>query len=844
MDNIDFKDLLPLVSKPSRYLGTEVNSIHKDVDKVDVKIALAFPDVYEVGMSHQGLQILYHILNNIPYVAAERVYAPWGDMEELLRKRGFPIFSLESNLPLREFDIIGFSIQYDLSYTNILNMMDLAGIPIWASERDERFPLIMAGGPCAFNPEAVSDFLDVILIGDGEEAVPEIADIYRNWKMGEKKGGKTGLLHGLKDIKGVYVPSFFDISYNSDGAVNDIIPKVAGYSKVEKRIVADLNNVPYPDKPIVPFMRIVHDRVNLEVTRGCTRGCRFCQAGMTYRPTRERTPEKLQEIAEKALRSTGYEDLSLLSLSTGDYSYINELLANLMDRYSDDKVAISLPSMRVDTMSPELISEIKRVRKTGFTMAPEAGSERLRDVINKGIKEEDLLNSVQQVFEAGWESVKLYFMIGLPTETDEDILSIAELSGKAMKICRKLRGKNVTAAVATFVPKPHTPFQWEQQIGIEETRRRHDLLKKELKKKGVSFKWHDPAMSELEGVFARGDRRLSKVIARAFELGCRFDGWGEVFRRDLWQRAFEDCGIDPLFYLRKRGFEETLPWDHIASGISKNFLRLEAKKSYDKIFTPDCRYEECTGCGLCDFKNIKNRVGGREAGVWRRSRPQLQPKPTLALRRIRLTYSKLNDARFLGHLELSSLFARAVRRAGIPVRYSAGFHPAPRIIFSPPIPLGMESMEEFLDIEIEGYMASGEAKDRLNLELPEGIRIIEAVDVPAASPAITSAVTKAEYEIEEAGGSTLKGIKGQGSEGLRDFMEKDVFLFRKERTGREYDIRPLIERLEAADNKLEMTIRTGKEGSIKPGELAQVIFGLGDDETKLLRVVKTRTHLM
>jgi radical SAM family uncharacterized protein/radical SAM-linked protein len=835
MNSPSFKDLLPLVSKPSRYLGTEVNSIHKDLDKVDVKIALAFPDVYEVGMSHQGLQILYHILNQIPHIAAERVYAPWEDMEELLRKRGFLLSSLESGLPLRDFDIVGFSLQYDLSYTNMLNMMNLAGIPIWSSKRDETFPLIMAGGPCAFNPEPVADFLDAVLIGDGEEAVPEIAEVYKNWKVGGCEGGKMGLLKALAKVKGVYVPSFFDAAYNTDGTVKEIVPRVEGYQKVEKRIVADLNTVPYPDRPIVPFMRIVHDRVNLEVTRGCTRGCRFCQAGMIYRPTRERTPEKLQEIAEKALRSTGYEDLSLLSLSTGDYSSISDLLTNLMDRHSDDKVAISLPSMRVDTMSPELISEIKRVRKTGFTMAPEAGSERLRDVINKGVKEEDLLRSVEQVFEAGWESVKLYFMIGLPTETDEDIVAIADMSGKAMRICRRLKGKNVTASVATFVPKPHTPFQWEPQITITETRRRHDILKRELKKRGVTFKWHDPAMSELEGVFSRGNRRLSKAIARAFELGCRFDGWGEVFRPDLWQRAFDECGIDPSFYLRRRDFDEALPWDHIDSGVSKKYQKLEARRAYENTFTPDCRYDECTGCGLCDFKTIKNRVG--EGQVRRRPRPILGPRPTPAVRRIRLTYSKLDDARFLGHLELSHLFARAVRRAGIPVRYSAGFHPMPRITFSPPIPLGMESMEEFADIEIEGYIPREELKDRLNLELPRGFRVIKAADVPLTAPAITSAVTKADYEIK---GS---GVRGQGSGVLKDFMGKDIFLFRKERTGKEYDIRPLIERLDAADNKVEMTIKAGKDGGIKPGELIQALMGLSDEETKLLRVVKTRTYL-
>ncbi len=835
MNNPSFKDLLPLVSKPSRYLGTEVNSIHKDLDKVDVKIALAFPDVYEVGMSHQGLHILYHILNRIPEVAAERVYAPWLDMEKLLRGRGLPLSSLESNLHLLEFDIIGFSIQYDLSHTNMLNMMDLAGIPIWASERDESFPLIIAGGPCVFNPEPVADFLDAALIGDGEEAFPEMIETYRSWKLRGCEGGKLGLLRTLAGIKGVYIPSFFDVLYNDEGTVREIRPKYDDYPKVEKRIVADLNTVPYPDRPIVPFMAIVHDRVTLEVTRGCTRGCRFCQAGMIYRPTRERTPEKLQEIAEKALRSTGYEDLTLLSLSTGDYSCISDLLANLMDRYSDEKIAISLPSMRVDTMSPELISEISRVRKTGFTMAPEAGSERLRDVINKGITEADLLNSVQQVFEAGWETIKLYFMIGLPTETDEDLMAIAELSGKTLKIARKAGGKNVTASVATFVPKPHTPFQWEEQIGLKETKRRHDLLRMELKKNRVTFKWHEPAMSELEGVFARGDRRLSKSIAKAFELGCRFDGWGEVFRFDLWQKAFEDCGIDPLFYLRKREMEETLPWDHIDSGISKKYLKLEAKKSLDEVFTPDCRYDDCTGCGLCDFQTIKNRVG--EGEVRRRPRPLLKPAQTLAVRRIRLTYSKMGDARFLGHLELSSLFARAVRRAGIPVRYSAGFHPAPKITFSPPISLGMESLEEFADIEIEGYLASGEARDRLNLQLPEGIRIERATDVPMASPAVTSAVTKADYEIQ------WSGIGGQGSVISKEFMEKEMFLFKKERTGKEYDIRPLIERIDSVDNKIEMTIKTGKEGGIKPGELMHALFGLGDEETRLLRIVKTRTHL-
>lgn len=838
MNNPPFKDLLPLVNRPSRYLGTEVNSIHKDLSKMDVKVALAFPDVYEVGMSHQGLQILYHILNSFPHIAAERVYAPWADMEELLRSRELPLSSLESALPLNQFDILGFSLQYDLCYTNMLNMMDLAGIPLWSSERDDGYPFIIAGGPCVFNPEPVADFLDAVLLGDGEEAFPEIVEIYRSWKLRGCEDGKAGLLRALVKVKGIYIPSFFDVTYNNDNTVKEITPKIEGYSKIEKSIVADLNTVPYPDRPVVPFMQIIHDRVNLEVTRGCTRGCRFCQAGMIYRPTRERTPEKLQEIAEKALRATGYEDLSLLSLSTGDYSCISDLLASLMDRYSEEKVAISLPSMRVDTMTPELISEIKRVRKTGFTMAPEAGSERLREVINKGIKEGDLLKSAQDVFEAGWDSIKLYFMIGLPTETDEDLIAIADLCGKVLQIARKNRGKGVTASVATFVPKSHTPFQWEPQIGMVETKRRHDLLRRELKKRGVSFKWHEPSMSELEGLFARGDRRLSKVIARAFELGCRFDGWGEIFRYDIWQKAVLDCGIDHLFYLRKRDFEETLPWDHIDCGASKKYMKLEAMRSYNAVFTPDCRYEDCTGCGLCDFKTIKNRVG--EGQVQKRPQHSPRPKPALAVRRIRLTYSKLEEARFLGHLELSSMFYRAVRRAGIPVRYSEGFHPMPKITFSPPIPLGMESREEFADIEIEGYMASEDIKDRLNLELPKGFRIITAADVPTKAAAVTSAVTKADYEIRDAR-CQMSDVRSV----LQEFMGKDSFIYKKESKGkvRELEIRPLIERLEGSGDKIEMTIKTGIEGSIKPGELIQALFGLGDEETKLLRITKTRTYL-
>ncbi|MBI2092972.1 MAG: TIGR03960 family B12-binding radical SAM protein [Deltaproteobacteria bacterium] len=598
--------LLSKVRRPSRYIGGEINSANKPWDSAEIRWCLAFPDVYEIGMSHIGLQIIYSILNGMDNVLADRAFTPWIDMEAAMRETKSPLWGLESLRELHDFDIIGITLPYELTYTNILTILNLAGIPFFASERDEKYPLIIGGGVGAFNPEPVAPFFDAILLGDGEEAVKEITDVYKGWKQ-ETGNRKHDLLSRLSKIKGMYAPACHCEESRACRGTTKQSPEI---DSVQKAIVPDITSASYPKKWVVPFMQVVHDRVGVEIQRGCARGCRFCQAGFIYRPVRQRSSEKIENLSKEGLDLTGHEELSLLSLSAGDYEGLPDTLKNIASAAADKWTNINLPSLRVESLTKDTIGVLKRSLHGGFTLAPEAGTERLRLVINKGNTEADLLATIERVVSAGWRQLKLYFMIGLPTETIEDVKAIAELVNKACDCGRRIRRDiTITASVSTFVPKPHTPFQWAKQISINETLEKQDMLKGLLRRRGIELKWHNARLSFLEGVFSRGDKRLSSAIVEAWNNGARFDAWDENFKFDIWMEAFKRCGIDPHEYIeRERTPEEKMPWNHLYSELDRKFLRDEYSKALSGAPTEDCVKHKCSGCGVCDFKEVKNVV--------------------------------------------------------------------------------------------------------------------------------------------------------------------------------------------------------------------------------------------
>lgn len=597
----EVEKLLNYVQKPARYVGGELNSVVKNADEVDVRYAFCFPDTYEIGMSHLGMKILYGLINSREDSWCERVFAPDIDMEEQMRKNNVPLFALESGDYIKDFDIIGFTLQYELSYTNVLNMLDLAGVPIFSKERNELTPIVCCGGPCACNPEPMADFFDIVFLGEGEETTGKVIDILKDCK--KKNKTKFDFLNLVKDIQGVYVPSFYEDSYNEDGTLKEIKPLNNAPETVKKAIVSDLNKVYYPKKFVVPFIQIVHDRAVEEIFRGCIRGCRFCQAGFIYRPIREKNIETINEQAKSLIETSGYDELSLCSLSTSDHSKVNEMLTSLIDWTVKDKINLSLPSLRVDNFSDELVEKLKLVRRSGLTFAPEAGTQRMRDVINKNVTEQEVLDTCKKAFDNGWTSVKLYFMMGLPTETMEDIEGIANLAMNVVHTFyknenrQKGTGVQVSVSCSSFIPKPFTPFQWEPEDGMESLKAKQEHLLKSIPSKKIRVSYHETPTSLLEGVFARGDRRLSKVIYTAFKNGCKFDSWDEHFKFDVWKNAFEEHGLDPYFYTkRKRPFNEVLPWDHIDFGVSRKFLQKENEKAHKNLVTPHCRIK-CAGCG-------------------------------------------------------------------------------------------------------------------------------------------------------------------------------------------------------------------------------------------------------
>jgi radical SAM family uncharacterized protein len=614
--------ILPKVLKPIRYQGNEWNSVHKDWESTPVRFAFAFPDVYEVGMSHLGLRILYHVVNGRDDTLMERVFAPAVDMEEQLREKNIPLFTLESYRPLNDFDVVAFTLQYEMSFTNLLNMLDLAGIPHRSADRGDQWPLILAGGPTAYNPEPLAPFIDAFLIGEGEEAIHQIAETVKEWKKDPAKPGKRELLQRITRITGIYVPEFYDVTYNNDGTIQKVVPNASFVpAKIVKSIVRDLDSVDFPTNPIVPFTDIVHDRIMLEVLRGCSRGCRFCQAGMIYRPVREKSPETIFRQAAELVKNTGYDEISLTSLSTGDYTCVQGVLGSLMDKYGSAGVGISLPSLRADSFSVDLAKQVQRVRKTTLTFAPEAGTQRLRDVINKGVTEKNLLEATEGAFRAGWTGVKLYFMIGLPTETNEDLDGIADLAFKVADLGRSILGDRVgrlkiTVSASSFVPKAHTPFQWAPQDSMDTLREKQQYLARKLKHRRIVFNWHDARLSYIEAVFARGGRHVGDVLERAWQLGCKFDSWNDHFKFDKWLQAFADVGIDPVFYAhRPFGRGEVLPWEHIDTGVNKAFLLAEYEKALGILTTGDCRFDECTVCGVCQSLPVNTDLKGGTANA-------------------------------------------------------------------------------------------------------------------------------------------------------------------------------------------------------------------------------------
>jgi len=827
------QDILPLVEKPSRYLGTEINATKKNPDEIKVKMCLAFPDLYEIGTSHFGLQILYHILNKHPQVAAERVFAPAKDIEFHLRNTKTPLFSLESITPLQKMDIIGFSLLYELNYTNILTMLDLSGIPFFACERDDSFPLLIAGGPCMCNPEPVADFFDAVVVGDGETVIIQMAEAWIQWNASREKD-KHDLLQGWSRIEGVYIPSFFQATFDNYGfqMVEPVYPE---YACVNRAIIGDLERAPFPDKPVIPYGRPIHDRLRLEVARGCTRGCRFCQAGMIYRPVRERSVSKLLSIAEKSISKTGYEDISLLSLSTGDYGCLSLLMQELMAKYSSRHIAISLPSVRAGTLTTELMNLIKKVRKTGFTIAPEAGTQRLRDVINKNLTENEIFETVSLAFEMGWQIIKLYFMTGLPTETEEDLMSIADLVWRLKKEKAGTRGfRKINISVTTFIPKPNTPFQWASQISLAESKENIQKLKKKLKIPMGSFKWQNPEASFLEGLFARGDRNLSSLLVAAYKKGCRFDGWTDFFNFKLWKEALEEVGVDVGFYtIRQRDINERLPWDHIQSGITKEYLGCEWKKALQGQTTGDCRTGKCNKCGVCDFKAVEPKVYNLQNQKDIRLSP-FQEDLECDYTVYKITYTKQKQAKYFGHLEFVSIILRAIRRAGISVRYSEGYHPKPKISFNDPLPLGIESNREFFIVTANRPERPEKIINSLNRQLPDGIMVLDCTAI--INPKQSAQKEETCFEV------TLKQGCFNNNKISEFFASKTFLLERRNRKGKlkKIDLKYMIKELHLPDpNRLKLIIRNDMGKTVRPFDVLTEIFALPEEEARQANIVKT-----
>ena len=838
---VPIPDLLSRVGKPSRYLGLEVNSVHKAPEDVSLRAALVFPDLYEVGMAHLGTHILYGLGNRIDRVQVERVFLPSPDMLELLRQEGLRLFTLESRTPVRDCGLVGVTLQSELTYTNVLAVLDASGIPLVSRERTDNHPIVVGGGPCAFNPEPLWEFFDLFFLGEAEDGWPEMLRILL---LASEDGlNREGKVRALKEIPGIYDPGDFEPQYDDEGKMTG----VSGSGEITaliRPLAGKLDGV-YPQSSfIVPFFPPVHDRVNIETTRGCTRGCRFCHAGMVYRPVRERSPDSVLKTASTALSLTGHNDLALSSLSIGDYSFLDEVLESLMDRYEKERISISLPSMRIGGLTPSIARQILRVRRTGFTIAPEAGTERLRRVINKDFSNEEILQTARWVFGHGWEGLKLYFMIGLPTESEDDLEAIASLVGEIVREAPPRA--RVTVNLSPFVPKPHTPFQWVPQLPEPELKRRLDFLKQRVRGRNVQVKWGRTDQAFLEAVLARGDRRLCAAVRKAWENGAVMDGWDEHFRMDLWRDAFRETGLDPERYAeRERGEKEPLPWDHIPSGVRRGFLLGEYRKSLLAEGTPDCREAGCLDCGACtpeqrvSLPPLREQAlpsGDIDAGVkdWTSSADTVS-------RRLRFAFCKVGDLRFLGHLETARAIERACRRAGIALAFSGGFSPKPRITFALSLPTGAEGTGELMDIELTEAMSVQEVMDRVNSHLPRGLLLLRGWKVPPESGALNGRVRNMTYE------ARLPHPRDGLERLAAGFLERESIPVRRVRKGKEriVDLKDYLLSLTAPDEQtilFTLALR-GEEGSARPAEVLGALLDLEDDSLTDVRFIRTSLAL-